>query len=80
MRTIPIAAITFAGLFLSSIGAHAGTWCANYGTGPGMNCGFYSFQQCQATISGNGGLCQQNSAGSAYGYAGQPQRRYRRDR
>jgi Protein of unknown function (DUF3551) len=82
MRAIPIAVITFAGLFLSSIGAHAGTWCANYGTGPGMNCGFYSFQQCQATISGNGGLCQQNSfaAGSAYDYSGQPQRRYRRDR
>jgi len=79
MRAIPIAAIT---LFLSTIGAHAdGTWCANYGTGPGMNCGFYSFQQCQATISGNGGLCQQNGTGSAYGYAGrQTQRRYQRDR
>jgi hypothetical protein len=80
MRPIRITAITFAGLLLSSIGAHAGTWCANYGTAPGMNCGFYSFQQCQATISGNGGFCQQNSAGSAYGYAGQPQRRYRSDR
>jgi hypothetical protein len=44
-RAISIIAITSAGLFLSSIGAHAGTWCANYGTGPGMNCGFYSFQQ-----------------------------------
>jgi hypothetical protein len=50
---IPIAAIT---LLLSSIGAHAdGTWCAQYGgTHGGTNCGFYSFQQCEAARSGNG--------------------------
>jgi len=52
---IPIAAIT---LLLSSIGAHAdGTWCAQYGgTHGGTNCGFYSFQQCEAARSGNGGF------------------------
>jgi|SRR6516164_5317023 len=81
VRAIPITAITFACLFLSSIVARAdGPWCANYGTGPGMNCGFYSFQQCQATISGNGGFCQQNGAAATYGYARQPQRRYQRGR
>jgi hypothetical protein len=39
-------AVTFAALFLSTIGVRAdGTWCAHYGTGlEGMNCGFYSFQ------------------------------------
>jgi hypothetical protein len=81
MRTI---AITFAALFLSIIGAHAdGTWCANYGV-PHSNCGFYSFEQCMAALSGNGGFCQRNpftlgSAGSAYGYAAEPPRgRYRR--
>jgi hypothetical protein len=42
MHAIPIAAITFAGLFLSSIGAHAGTWCSYYTRGS-SNCGFYSF-------------------------------------
>jgi hypothetical protein len=69
MRTIPIAAI-IAALFLSSIGAHAGTWCAQYGgTHGGTNCGFYSFEQCQAARSGNGGSCSQNYAA---------QRRYRR--
>ena len=80
MRAIPIAAITLAGLFLSSIGAHAdGTWCARYSMqGGGSNCGFYSFEQCQAARSGNGGFCYQNPF-SAYGYAKQPQRRYRRD-
>ena len=58
MRAIPITAITFAGLFLSSIGAHAdGTWCAQYsGRGGATNCGFYSFDQCQAARSGNGGF------------------------
>jgi hypothetical protein len=43
-----------------------------------MNCGFYSFEQCQAARWGNGGFCFQNPF-SAYGYAGQPQR-YPRDR
>jgi hypothetical protein len=83
MRIIPIAAITFAGLLVSSIGAHAGTWCSQYGggrSGGGMNCGFYSFDQCQANVRGIGGFCIQNPF-SAYGYAGrQTQRRYQRER
>jgi hypothetical protein len=72
-------AITFAALFLSTISAHAdGTWCARYSTpGGASNCGFYSFQQCQATVRGIGGFCQQNPF-SAYAYA--PRARYRRDR
>ena len=85
MRAIPLLAITFAALSLSTIGARAdGTWCAHYGV-PHTNCGFYSFQQCMAAISGNGGFCQPNpfsaygSAGSGYGAAREPRRRYRRD-
>jgi hypothetical protein len=84
MRAFRIAAITFAAVFLSSAGARAdGTWCAHYGGRQGAsNCGFYSFEQCEAARSGNGGFCQRNpftlgSAGSAYGYAREP-RRYRR--
>jgi Protein of unknown function (DUF3551) len=87
MRTIPLIAVTFVALSLSTIGARAeGTWCAQLGLkGGATNCGFYSFQQCMATVSGNGGFCQPNrftaygSAGSAYGYAREPRRRYRRD-
>jgi hypothetical protein len=62
MRTIPITATALAGFLLSSIGAHAdGTWCAQYGgSNGGTNCGFYSFQQCEAARSGNGGFCYQN--------------------
>jgi hypothetical protein len=59
MRAMPIAGLF---LFISAITAHAdGQWCANYGSGPGINCGFHSFAQCQAALSGNGGLCMQNS-------------------
>ena len=54
MRTIPLVAIAFAALSLSSIRARAdGTWCAHYSSpGGGTNCGFYSFAQCQAMVSG----------------------------
>ena len=32
-------------------------YCAQY-RGGGENCGFYSFRQCLAAISGVGGMCQ----------------------
>jgi hypothetical protein len=34
-----------------------GSWCANYSGNGGTNCGFYSFQQCMAAVSGAGGFC-----------------------
>jgi hypothetical protein len=37
-------------------------WCAQYSDGSGSkNCGFASFQQCLADVSGVGGFCTQNS-------------------
>jgi hypothetical protein len=37
-------------------------WCAHYGEDDGgTNCGFTSFQQCLADISGMGGFCEQNN-------------------
>ena len=59
MRISFLLAIAAAVLALSGIGAQAqGRWCANYG-GPagGSNCGFHSFEQCRATVSGIGGFC-----------------------
>jgi hypothetical protein len=52
MRAIVVVA-TLAGAFSVSIHeARAdGTWCARYPEGA-SNCGFYSFAQCQATVSG----------------------------
>ena len=40
-------------------------WCEYLGGGDagggGRNCGFTTFEQCMATISGIGGTCQQNT-------------------
>ena len=39
-------------------------WCAQYGGmggGGGRNCGFVSYEQCMATVSGIGGFCERNS-------------------
>ncbi len=35
-------------------------WCAAYRNG-GTNCGFSTFAQCQAALSGNGGSCEENT-------------------
>ena len=89
MRTFPLLAVAIIALSLSTIGAHAAPWCAEYsgggnGGGGGSNCGFYSFEQCLATVRGAGGFCSRNpfeigSAGSAYGYAREPRKRHRRN-
>jgi hypothetical protein len=34
-------------------------WCARYDWTT-YNCGFVSFQQCLATVSGIGGICERN--------------------
>jgi hypothetical protein len=78
MRTIAVVSIMFAALFLSTDGTHAAPWCADYTGKGGSNCGFYSFQQCQATVSGRGGFCRSNPF-EAYAAAREPRRRYRRD-
>ena len=39
-------------------------WCAYYSGsmgGGGTNCGFVTFEQCMATVSGIGGLCMRNT-------------------
>jgi hypothetical protein len=39
-------------------------WCAVYSGGAmggARNCGFTSFRQCMATVSGIGGFCEQNT-------------------
>jgi hypothetical protein len=38
-----------------------GPWCAFYDVST-YNCGFHSYQQCLATISGAGGWCARNPA------------------
>jgi hypothetical protein len=39
-------------------------WCAHYSGslgGGGTNCGFLTFEQCLATVSGIGGICMRNT-------------------
>jgi hypothetical protein len=35
-------------------------WCAEYSMQGSSNCGFISYQQCMAALSGNGGYCTAN--------------------
>jgi len=80
MPTISFAAISLVALSLSTVGAHAqGSWCANYGSpAGGTNCGFHSFEQCRATVSGIGGFCQGSPGVASYGIVREPRRRVRR--
>jgi hypothetical protein len=55
-------------------------WCAEYsGLGGTESCGFSTFQQCQATVSGIGGFCrpsQYNNPGYASAGRVNKKRRY----
>ena len=55
--------LAFASLVSTSANADPYRWCAQYGGGRGggsSNCGFITWEQCQATISGMGGFCVPN--------------------
>jgi Protein of unknown function (DUF3551) len=80
MRPFAAVATLLASVLLFGDAVRAdGTWCAQYGNGNGgTNCGFYSFAQCEAARSGNGGFCFRNAV-SSYGSVKRPRSRYRRD-
>jgi hypothetical protein len=68
MRSIIAAlALSLVGLAATSGAAHAEItypWCAQYSgsnLGGGRNCGFWTFEQCMATVSGIGGFCEVNT-------------------
>ena len=76
VRMIAIA-LTVAAGFAAAAPAQASEypWCAQYGRygGGGRNCGFTSYGQCLATVSGIGGFCERNSF-----YKGSPPAKRRR--
>ena len=85
MRTIVlIIAVTTAGLWTATTPSRAEItypWCAQYGAGMdggGRNCGFSTYEQCKAAISGNGGFCEQNSMYRPSAEAQPAPRRHRR--
>lgn len=56
------------GIFLAAVAiapraqAQNYPWCAHYGKGGGdLNCGFTTWDQCMATVSGIGGFCEVNN-------------------
>ena len=60
MRYLLLCAVSLgATLAFSPRAAQAGTWCSFYDAST-YNCGFNSYGQCLANISGVGGLCQPN--------------------
>ena len=77
IRRSAMGAIAILSLMLAMTPARAeGSWCAQYSSGSGgTNCGFYSFDQCMAAVSGNGGFCRQNGF---YGQQNYPRTRTRR--
>jgi tetratricopeptide (TPR) repeat protein len=56
------AVVIVAATLYATAPAHA-YWCANYRTG-GTNCGFSTFGQCQAAVSGAGGFCNEIGGGA----------------
>jgi hypothetical protein len=74
MRPLSIIGTATLVLLLAGGGdAEAARFCAYY-RGGGTNCGFHTFEQCLAAISGVGGSCSENPS---YGYRHErPSRRY----
>jgi len=52
-----------------------GSWCAHKSGTGGSNCGYYSFEQCMAAISGGASFCTQNGF---YGHQNHSRTRTRR--
>ena len=60
--TLAVLALTAAGLVTSTAASKAEItypWCAQY-MRDGRNCGFSTYEQCRATVSGVGGYCEVN--------------------
>ncbi len=61
VRAIVLVVTVLVALLPTSPNARAdGAWCSDYSNGGGTNCGFHSYEQCMANISGIGGSCLRN--------------------
>jgi hypothetical protein len=79
MRAILIAAAVAGAASLLPVTeakAQYAAFCAEYSRGGGTNCGFYTYAQCLATISGIGGWCYANPKAGYYDGSGPDDRRY----
>jgi hypothetical protein len=66
MRTLAVLALVIAAMSAGAGDANAQgkywPWCARYDVWT-IVCGFATYQQCAATVSGVGGYCQRNVMG-----------------
>ena len=60
----------------TATGAKAAAWCAYYDAST-RNCGFHTFEQCRAAISGVGGYCSPNYSQGNYTQGSSSRRRTR---
>jgi hypothetical protein len=84
MRTAGLLTIALAASTITISDAGAGPWCAMFTRGS-ENCGYSSFEQCRAAVSGLPAFCQQNPyPGTNFGRGtsgySDTSRRYRADR
>lgn len=61
MRVLIVLSILVAFAIGSYAKAQNYPWCAHYSYRDGVTCGFTTFDQCMATISGIGGFCEANT-------------------
>ena len=59
-NTLVIGAVASLMLAMTASVQAEGSWCVNKGGTGSVNCGFYSFQQCMASVSGGTSFCTQN--------------------
>ena len=59
---VSLAVAAFAVEGRSVVQAQPYAWCAYYRGGSGTSCGFRTFEQCMASVSGVGGTCNPNPA------------------
>jgi len=59
MRILALCSLIVVAAFAAQANAKEPPWCATYRNG-GNNCGFFTYEQCVAAISGVGGFCNRN--------------------
>ena len=60
-RFVILAGFSVVALSGSQAQAQNYPWCSNFSDGAGSNCGFSTYQQCLATATGSGGVCERNT-------------------
>jgi Protein of unknown function (DUF3551) len=63
LSLLPMSILAAAAVLSTPAKAQNYPWCAQYtgSMGGSMNCGFTTYEQCMATVSGVGGFCVQNN-------------------